>query len=165
MTMTFADVEFELHNQIAGIMSLLYSHDWRTARSRDEIADRVSTIERLIIAQPQPTIPKLEWSRTLFDGKVVTLSEAEEAVAKLGAGWRLPTRQELESLLDLSRHDPAIDTSKYLDTQSCAYWTSTPCAWNSAGRWVVDFDYGGVDGPYRYGHACVRAVRDVEECA
>ena len=103
---------------------------------------------------------QLEWSQTLLDGETVTLSDAEEAVANLGEGWRLPTRQELESLLDLSRHDPAIDTSIYPDTQSRAYWTSTPCAWNSAARWVVDFDLGSVDGSYRdYGNACVRAVR------
>lgn len=110
-----------------------------------------------------PAVSHLEWSQTLLDGETVTLSQAEEAVAKLGEGWRLPTRQELESLLDLSRHDPAIDTSRYPDAKSCAYWTGTPCAWNSAGRWVVDFGYGGVDGPYRDSHACVRAVRDEDE--
>ncbi|WP_138436368.1 Lcl C-terminal domain-containing protein [Marinobacter shengliensis] len=102
---------------------------------------------------------QLEWSQTLLDGEAVTLSEAEEAVAKLGEGWRLPTRQELESLLDLSRHDPAIDTSKYPDTKSCAYWTSTPCAWNNAARWVVFFLLGGVDADLRGYGACVRAVR------
>ena len=112
-----------------------------------------------------PEVSHLEWSHTLLDGKAVTLSEAEEAVAKLGEGWRLPTRQELESLLDLSRIDPAIDTSKYPDTKSCAYWTGTPCAWNSAARWVVYFNDGNVGGYNRNGYACVRAVRDVEEGA
>jgi len=102
---------------------------------------------------------QLEWSDTLLDGETVTLSEAEEAVAKLGKGWRLPTRQELESLLDLSREDPAIDTSKYPDTKSCAYWTSTPCAWNDAARWVVSFSLGYVYDYHRNLNACVRAVR------
>ncbi|MBY6032156.1 DUF1566 domain-containing protein [Marinobacter daepoensis] len=112
-------------------------------------------------SEPQANGAKqqLEWSQTLLDGETATLSEAEEAVAKLGEGWRLPTRQELESLLDLSRHDPAIDTSKYPDTRSCAYWTSTPCAWNSAARWVVYFSYGYVLDRYRHNLACVRAVR------
>ncbi|MFB2704260.1 Lcl C-terminal domain-containing protein [Marinobacter shengliensis] len=102
---------------------------------------------------------QLEWSQTLLEGETVTLNDAEEAVANLGEGWRLPTRQELESLLDLSRHDPAIDTSRYPDTKSCAYWTSTPCAWNSAARWVVSFGLGSVGDNLRYLDACVRAVR------
>nr|BBJ03775.1 hypothetical protein YBY_16230 [Marinobacter nauticus] len=113
------------------------------------------------ISEPQVNGPEqqLEWSQTLLDGETVTLSEAEEAVANLGNGWRLPTRQELESLLDLSREDPAIDTSKYPDTKSCAYWTSTPCAWNNAARWVVGFSNGYVLASSRYDDACVRAVR------
>ena len=118
---------------------------------------------RFVVHVPAAEKPKLEWSQTLLDGETVTLSQAEEAVAKLGEGWRLPTRQELESLLDLSRHDPAIDTSKYPDTKSCAYWTSTPCAWDSDARWVIGFYRGSVYGGYRDDNACVRAVRDVEE--
>jgi hypothetical protein len=113
-----------------------------------------------------PAVSHLEWSHTLLDGEPVTLSEAEEAVAKLGEGWRLPTRQELESLLDLSRHDPAIDTSKYPDTKSCAYWTSTPVAgYEDAARWAVYFCDGSVSGYGRRGSAFVLAVRDVEEGA
>ncbi|MEN3158258.1 DUF1566 domain-containing protein [Alkalimonas sp. NCh-2] len=103
--------------------------------------------------------PDLEWSATLLDGESVTYEKAEKAVAELGECWRLPTRQELESLLDLTRHEPAIDTEKYPDTKSTYYWTSTPCAWNSAARWVVYFGNGDVlDHPQDY-HACVRAVR------
>ena len=109
----------------------------------------------------QPTAPAtLEWSNTLLNGKEVTYAKAEEAIAELGDGWRLPTRQELESLIDLSRHDPAIDTEKYPDTKSACYWTSTPCAWNAeAAVWVVYFSLGGVAGYPRGNDACVRAVR------
>ena len=101
----------------------------------------------------------LEWSNTLLDGERVDYSAAEKAVEKLGDGWRLPTRQELESLLDLSRHEPAIDTDKYPDTKSACYWTSSKCAWNEAARWVVHFDLGLVVGGHQDSLACVRAVR------
>ncbi len=102
---------------------------------------------------------ELEWSHTLLDGETVTHEEALAAIKELGPGWRMPTRQELESLLDLSRHDPAIDTTKYPDTQSRFYWTCTPCAWNSDAVWVVYFYGGGVDYHHRNSGGCVRAVR------
>jgi hypothetical protein len=103
--------------------------------------------------------PKLEWSKTLLDGDSVNYESAEKAVSTLGAGWRIPTRIELESLIDLSRHDPAIDTEKYPDTKSKYYWTSTPCAWNDTAVWVVGFGYGFVGSDFRSHLACVRAVR------
>ncbi|WP_346839795.1 DUF1566 domain-containing protein [Microbulbifer sp. SAOS-129_SWC] len=102
---------------------------------------------------------ELEWSDTLLEGETVTHEEAEKAVAKLGNGWRLPTVDELATLVDRSRHEPAIDTEKFPDTRSRAYWTSTPCAWNDAAVWVVGFGYGGVDYYRRSDYACVRAVR------
>lgn len=112
-------------------------------------------------AAPNISESDLDWSHTLIEGEAVTLEDAEQAVTELGEGWRLPTRAELESLLDLSRHDPAIDTEKYPDTQSRYYWTCTPCAWNSAARWVVNFSNGLVHGRRHY-NACVRAVRSTE---
>jgi len=104
----------------------------------------------------------LEWSATLCDGKNVDYAEAEKACAALGDGWRLPTRMELESLLDLSRHDPCIDTERFPDTKSKWYWTSTPCAWSSVRAWIVCFYYGYANYGLRgNSDACVRAVRSV----
>ena len=101
----------------------------------------------------------LEWTETLLDGKRVTIAEAEEAVAALGNGWRMPTDHELLSIVDRSRHVPAIDTDKFPDTKSEPYWASTPCDWNKSARWVVDFYDGLVLGFVAYSSACVRACR------
>jgi hypothetical protein len=103
--------------------------------------------------------PALEWSNTLLDGKAVSYEAAEKAAAALGEGWRLPTFEGLFSLVDRTRHDPAIDTEKFPGTKSTWYWTSTPTAWDSAAVWVVHFSLGGSVGDGRYGYACVRAVR------
>lgn len=97
--------------------------------------------------------------------KELNEKEANEACAALTlAGfndWRVPTRQELESILDLSRYSPAIDTTHFRDTKNDWYRTSTPCPWSSDRAWLVGFDYGGVyDGNRRY-RAFVRAVRRV----
>lgn len=107
---------------------------------------------------PQPQ--QLEWSSTLLDGKDVSLKAAEEAVAALGEGWRLPTMQELFALVDHSRTHPAIDTGRFPDTKVDWYWSGTPCFWDSDARWVVFFDYGYVgDGDNVSSRACVRACR------
>ncbi len=83
----------------------------------------------------------------------------DEAVKQLGEGWRLPTVQELFSLVDHSRDEPAIDVDAFPDTDSDWYWTSTPCAWNDTAVWVVSFYLGNVGGSHRYNGGCVRAVR------
>ncbi len=107
----------------------------------------------------------LQWSGTLSD-ELLDYAGAEKACQALdlaGHGdWRLPTRPELESLLDLTRHKPAIDTGFFPDTRTDDwYWTSTPCAWSSGASWCVAFDGGGVSGDDR-GYRCfVRAVRSV----
>lgn len=121
------------------------------------ITIRPAEVQAVAVAQ---VVDNLEWSATLLDGKTVDYKAALAAAEALGEGWRLPTRFELESLLDLSRHDPAIDTEKFPDTKSTWYWTSSPCAWNDTAVWVVNFLNGYVGYGLRrdYG-ACVRAVR------
>ena len=109
-----------------------------------------------VVAQ---VVDNLEWSDTLLDGKTVDYKAALAAVEALGERWRLPTRFELESILDLSRHNPAVDTEKFPGTKSTWYWTSSACAWNDAAVWVVYFSYGLVGSNHRNDYACVRAVR------
>ncbi|MEN3158255.1 DUF1566 domain-containing protein [Alkalimonas sp. NCh-2] len=99
----------------------------------------------------------LIWSKTLAED--VDLSDAEKAVAELGDGWRLPTIDELQLIVDRSTHSPAANEEIFPDTKSDWYWSSTPCAWNTAARWVVDFYDGHVGDGLRGYYACVRAVR------
>ncbi len=120
----------------------------------------VRTAEATAPALEDAADPQLEWSPTLCDGERVDYATAEKACAALGEGWRLPTRQELESILDLSRHNPAADPGRFPDMKADWYWSSTPCAWSSGRAWCVDFDLGGVGSLHRDGlSAFVRAVR------
>ncbi|WP_313250826.1 DUF1566 domain-containing protein [Stenotrophomonas sp.] len=91
-------------------------------------------------------------------------SEAEAACVSLQLGgfndWRLPTVEELESIRDRSRFDPAIDTDAFPDCPTTWFWSSTPNA-ESPDRyaWVVGFYDGRSDvRPHSY-NCCVRAVR------
>ena len=59
--------------------------------------------------------------------------------------WRLLTRQELETLPDYSKWNPAIDTVYFPATVADYYWSSTTHAYGTDYAWIVAFDDGGVD--------------------
>ncbi len=98
-----------------------------------------------------------ELPRADYDG-------AEKAVTACRLGgftdWRLPELDELESIRDITRHEPCLDTSIF-KSNSGWVWTKTPCAWSPGRVWVVDFHGGDVDSYYRYYQAFVRPVRSV----
>jgi hypothetical protein len=53
--------------------------------------------------------------------------------------WRLPTRIELISILDLRQSSPGIDGDAFPNTARTFFWTSTPVASSSMMAWVIDF--------------------------
>lgn len=89
--------------------------------------------------------------------KPMTWEAAVDRCAAIGDGWRLPTRLELESILDLGRSGPACDP--IFGARSFYYWSSTTTQGYPGLAWVVDFDGGGVDGGGKSGSYAVRAVR------
>jgi hypothetical protein len=112
------------------------------------------------------TLHGLMWSKATLTPDCTTHAKAEKACSDLNlAGhtdWRLPTIEELFLLADRSRHEPAIDTEAFPDTQSDWYWSSTISAWSSFYAWIVSF----LNGNARYVHrgsyyALARAVRSV----
>jgi Protein of unknown function (DUF1566) len=67
-----------------------------------------------------------------------------------GAGWRLPTVNELLSIVDYSTSSPAIDPSAFPGTPSNLFW-STTLQHGDNGQWAVDFSYGSVGWVYTTG--------------
>jgi hypothetical protein len=112
------------------------------------------------------TVNTLEWSKTLGKGQRMSYEEAKRAVAALGNGWRLPSLQELLSIVDYTRFEPAIDIKRFPDTKSGAYWTGTAPAWDNQkaprAAWIVYF-YDGLSDCYSRDDdsAFVRAVRSL----
>ena len=76
------------------------------------------------------------------------------------ADWRLPTVQELATLVDYNRSTPAIDPLFGM-TPNTRYWTLDGRVQNTAYAWWVDFDYGRVlsEDETTSSALAVRAVR------
>lgn len=58
------------------------------------------------------------------------------------ADWRVPTVDELISLIDLSQYDPAIDSVAFPNSPSGSFWTCSSSAGDRACVWHVDFFTG-----------------------
>ncbi len=74
--------------------------------------------------------------------------------------WRLPTVEELATLPDRSRFNPAIDTD-YFSSNGAWFWSSTADASDPAYAWLVHFYNGYVGYGPRSDSGFVRACRSV----
>ncbi len=73
--------------------------------------------------------------------------------------WRLPSRQELASLVNRGVWNPSIDVLWFPKTQSSGYWSATTDAYLTNFAWLVHF-YNGIVYFHDKSHSYyVRAVR------
>lgn len=75
-------------------------------------------------------------------------------------GWRLPNRNELESIADDNSFNPALASAIFPNTKTVGYWTSTTSTDLTSEAVVVNFYNGFIN---RYSKALglyVRCVRD-----
>jgi len=61
-----------------------------------------------------------------------------------GGKWRLPNRNELASIVDLSGVEPTINNKIFPNTPEVYYWTSTTFQQVYTSAWVIDFGNGRV---------------------
>lgn len=73
--------------------------------------------------------------------------------------WRLPNINELLSIADRTKYNPAIN-SVFSNVNSSDYWSSTTYASGTSNAWVVNFYYGNVDWLSKTYSYYVRCVRD-----
>jgi len=73
--------------------------------------------------------------------------------------WYLPEIKELETIVDYSAVEPAINATYFPNTQSDGYWSSTTYVAYPGAAWYVHFGDGFVDfvvKTYTYYVRCVR---------
>jgi hypothetical protein len=95
-------------------------------------------------------------------GDASAFAAAVNATGLCGASnWRLPTRLELQGLVDYSKPypGPTIDTAWFPNTVGDAYLTGTAYAGHASDAWGVNFRYGYVGFYDRSLHYAVRLVR------
>ncbi|WP_051068543.1 DUF1566 domain-containing protein [Thiobacillus denitrificans] len=88
----------------------------------------------------------------------------EDAQKQGGGGWRVPSKDELATLIDQARKKqerrPTIDVDAFPDMARQGaelwYWTSTP---NASDAWCVGFSAGRVGNCLRSDTNAVRLVR------
>jgi len=104
------------------------------------------------------------WTGTTCSGTPSTLTwDAAKVLTSSFAGqtdWRLPTEEELLSLVDYSKSSPAINSSLFPATSASFFWSASAGAGNSDGAWDVGFGSGSAGSSSKGFDGQVRLVRD-----
>jgi hypothetical protein len=78
------------------------------------------------------------------------------------ADWRLPNKNELETIFEESCSSPAINERVFPATPPAYFWSSSPYSGLANGAWSVDFGYGAVNASVKNGSLHARLVRGGE---
>ena len=92
-------------------------------------------------------------SRAGLGGQTATWNEALATVCSFaeetGHPWRMPTINELESLVDASAHSPALSPGHPFTDLQQAYWSSTTSAFETDWAYVLYMHKGAVGVGYK----------------
>ncbi|MCP4296723.1 MAG: DUF1566 domain-containing protein, partial [Proteobacteria bacterium] len=87
------------------------------------------------------------------------LSYCENLSLANSNNWRLPSLNELQTIVDYGSYSPSIDTSYFPDTNSSYYWSSTTYPPNPTVAWTTIFADGIVEGALKSSSYYIRCVR------
>jgi len=95
----------------------------------------------------------------------ITYKESQEYCAKLViaeySDFRIPTLQELQSIIDYNNYKPAIINGfNYAPNET--YWSSTPSAKDNAFLWNINFTKGHSSTSAKYYDRHIRCVQKVK---
>ena len=147
---------------------------WSPARAEcdPDMSDRTLTARYQINAgEVLDTNTNLTWARcsvgqswndaTGCTGKVRTMNFDEAQKSARGV-WRVPTKNELKTLISTTCRNPSINKEVFpkMNPDTMFYWSST--ADDASVGWFVDFDTGNIYGHRRSDALAVRLVRSAQ---
>lgn len=136
----------------------------------------LSPVSRVLAAAPsgryvttQRTVEdrrtKLVWQRAPLPDHMnwATADLACKAILSDGGKWRLPTMNELQTIVDVGASAPAIDTTAFPSTPTdAAYWTSTPYVGAPGAYWTLTFAIGRTSQTQQTEPLLVRCVSEAQ---
>ncbi len=115
-----------------GLTASLGSPPARFGPGIETVVDRVTGLRWQRVSSPAAKT----WSQAVATCQGLSLDG-------FSTGWRLPSRKELESLVDVRRLGGAtIDATVFPGTPASIYWTSTPYVGGMGLAWGVEFSTG-----------------------
>ena len=94
------------------------------------------------------------WDNNSCTGKAIklTMDQVNQAISKadeqLGGNWRLPTREELESIVCLECGKTKINNKIFPGTPYEPFWTGEKNSWSKQFYWSVNFFTGHTFGRF-----------------
>jgi hypothetical protein len=89
---------------------------------------------------------KLTWQQAIPSTKYCWDCAKNYCASLGGSAWHLPTMKELQTILDYSHANPAVDPTAFPSTPSDYFWSSTPSAQYASTTtpkaWAVEFTRG-----------------------
>ncbi len=73
--------------------------------------------------------------------KIIELNKRQDGYIGF-RDWRLPTLEELNTLVEPKCYEPAINREIFPNTPSTGFWSSTPDKYSRQGAWLVYFRNG-----------------------
>jgi len=117
---------------------------------RDYSTDTVVDDQKALMWQDAEETPMLKWDDAIEYCKELTFANHED--------WRLPTKAELDSLVNIKQKEPAVQ-KVFENINSYRYWSSTERSAKKA-AWYVNFSYGQKDGYYKNKKSYALCVRE-----
>ena len=112
----------------------------------------------------------VHWTTALADANTLASGACGLTDDTVAGQWRLPSRFELESLLDLEYYFPALSNAAgtgqwtegdaFSGVESHGYWSSTSVAYDLQYAWTVDIYAGNANFNSKTNNAYVWPVRD-----
>lgn len=94
-------------------------------------------------------LTELTWRKAADECGLCTWNQALACAQEAGGGWALPTINELESLVDASRADPALPEGHPFAGVQEAYWSATSSGFEPDWSYVLYLHKGAVGVGYK----------------